>query len=140
MSLVVNRVARKQSHSPVTIFHCAAFSGTTLNRPCRTKGESANDLFAFVNAGAGALVINVLRTLPASSGVVLDMSASACEEAARAANADEFAFLEDAEQLGLKNQREFANFIEENSAALGDFEKSFFLIDGAGEGAFFVAE
>lgn len=40
---------------------------------------------ADLGAGAGALVIDVLRTLPTSSGVALDLSAAACEEAARAA-------------------------------------------------------
>jgi SAM-dependent methyltransferase len=38
-----------------------------------------------LGGGAGALVINVLRRLPDSSGVVLDMSADACAEAVRAA-------------------------------------------------------
>jgi SAM-dependent methyltransferase len=40
---------------------------------------------ADLGAGAGALVINVLRALPTSSGVVLDLSAAACQEAGRAA-------------------------------------------------------
>jgi len=57
-------------------FYPAAFS---------TIVESGPGRITDLGAGAGALVINVLRTLPASSGVVLDMSAGACEEAARAA-------------------------------------------------------
>jgi len=40
---------------------------------------------ADLGAGAGALVIDVLRTLSTTSGVVLDMSPAACEEATRAA-------------------------------------------------------
>lgn len=57
-------------------FYPAAFSTIVECRPRRITD---------LGAGAGALVINVLRTLPASSGVVLDMSAGACEEATRAA-------------------------------------------------------
>jgi SAM-dependent methyltransferase len=57
-------------------FYPAAFSTIIGCRPGRITD---------LGAGAGALVINVLRTLPASSGVVLDMSAGACEEAVRAA-------------------------------------------------------
>lgn len=57
-------------------FYPAAFTTIVESRPGRITD---------LGAGAGALVINVLRTLPASSGVVLDMSAGACEEAARAA-------------------------------------------------------
>lgn len=57
-------------------FYPAAFA-TILD--CRPKR------IADLGAGAGALVINVLRALPESSGVVLDLSAAACEEAGRAA-------------------------------------------------------
>lgn len=57
-------------------FYPAAFSTIVECRPGRITD---------LGAGAGALVINVLRRLPASSGVVLDMSAGACEEAIRAA-------------------------------------------------------
>jgi SAM-dependent methyltransferase len=57
-------------------FYPAAFSTIIDARPGRITD---------LGAGAGALVINVLRTLPDSSGVVLDMSAPACEEAAKAA-------------------------------------------------------
>jgi SAM-dependent methyltransferase len=57
-------------------FYPAAFATIIECRPGRITD---------LGAGAGALVINVLRTLPASSGVVLDMSAAACDEATRAA-------------------------------------------------------
>jgi SAM-dependent methyltransferase len=57
-------------------FYPAAFSTIIECRPGR---------IADLGAGAGALVINVLRTLPDSSGVVLDLSAGACAEATRAA-------------------------------------------------------
>ena len=53
-----------------------------------------------------------------------------------AANPHKFAFLENTQQLGLQDQGEFANLIEKNGAALGNLEKPFFLIDGAGKGAF----
>lgn len=57
-------------------FYPLAFSTIVEARPGRITD---------LGAGVGALVINVLRTLPASSGVVLDMSADACEEAVKAA-------------------------------------------------------
>ncbi len=57
-------------------FYPVAFSTIIESRPGRITD---------LGGGAGALVINVLRTLPASSGSVLDMSAAACEEATRAA-------------------------------------------------------
>jgi hypothetical protein len=47
---------------------------------------------------------------------------------------------QDAEQLGLKLHGDVAHFVEENGSFIGEFEASNFLIDGAGEGAFFVSE
>ena len=56
------------------------------------------------------------------------------------ADAFELALLEDAEEFGLELRGEFADFIEEDGAAGGGFELAGFAFDGAGEGAFFVAE
>lgn len=56
-------------------FYPAAFATIIDSRPGRITD---------LGAGAGALVINVLRTLPGSNGTVVDMSAAACEEATRA--------------------------------------------------------
>src|ERR1700732_127664 len=57
-----------------------------------------------------------------------------------AAHAHEFSFLQNTQQLGLKDGRKLANFIQKNGAAFGNFEKSFFLGNGAGECALFVAK
>ncbi len=61
-------------------------------------------------------------------------------DGARSAHALEFTLLQHAQQLGLQQGRQLADFVQENRAALGDFELAFFLGDGAGERAFFVAE
>ena len=62
--------------------------------------------------------------------------------AAGAVFADAFIepFLEDAEQFALEGQGDFADFIEEEGAAFGGFEAADAVADGAGEGAFGVAE
>src|SRR5579864_261800 len=52
----------------------------------------------------------------------------------------ELALLNDAQQLGLRFRADGGNFVEENSALVGDFEESFFGSDGAGESAFHVTE
>src|SRR6266849_8206501 len=57
-----------------------------------------------------------------------------------AADANEFALLKDAQQLGLQGQREFADFVEENAATFGDFQQPFLLADRAGERPFLVPE
>src|SRR5260370_1907695 len=59
---------------------------------------------------------------------------------ARAADADEFALLKDAEQLGLQGQGKLADFVEENAAAFGDFQQPLLLTDGAGKRPFLVSE
>ena len=61
-------------------------------------------------------------------------------DGAVAADAFEFAFLEEAEQLGLDLRGNLADFVEEDGAAVGQFETAFALVERAGEGAFFVAE
>ena len=60
----------------------------------------------------------------------------------RASTADtlELAFLQNAEQFGLQLLRQFADFIQEKRAALGEFHFAFFLRDRAGERTFLVAE
>ena len=57
-----------------------------------------------------------------------------------AAEADEFALLKYAKELGLKGGRQFRNFVEEDGSAFRDLEEAFLLGDGAGEGATFMAE
>ena len=57
-----------------------------------------------------------------------------------AAEAHEFALLDDAKQFGLRFRADGADFVEEDGALIGDFEETFFGGDGAGECAFDVAE
>ena len=57
-----------------------------------------------------------------------------------AAEAHELALLDHAQKLGLGFGADGGNFVEENRALIGDFEEAFFRCDGAGEGAFHVAE
>ena len=58
----------------------------------------------------------------------------------RAAQAHEFAFLNHAQQLGLRFRADGGDFVEENRALIGDFEEALFRGDGAGERALHVAE
>ena len=43
-------------------------------------------------------------------------------------------FLQDPQQLGLHGKRQFANFVEEERAAVGEFEAARFVLERAGEG------
>ena len=58
----------------------------------------------------------------------------------RAAHPLHFAFLDGAQQLGLEVGLEVADFVEEQSAAVGQLELADALLNGAGERAFLVAE
>src|SRR5882757_8311470 len=51
-----------------------------------------------------------------------------------------FLLLQDAQELGLHFERQLANFIEEDCAAVGGLKETGFCFYGSGEGAFFVAE
>ena len=57
-----------------------------------------------------------------------------------AADALVHALLQDAQQLHLHRQAHVADLVEEQRAALGDFETALAGGDGAGEGALLVAE
>jgi hypothetical protein len=57
-----------------------------------------------------------------------------------AADAGEGAVFQEAEQFGLERAAHVADFVEENGAVVGFLDAAEFLADGAGEGAFFVAE
>ena len=57
-----------------------------------------------------------------------------------AADALEAAFLQHAQQFGLEGGGDFADFIEHERSAVGQFETAAAEFVGAGEGAFFVAE
>src|SRR5947209_15817751 len=56
------------------------------------------------------------------------------------ANAAELAVLQDLKQLGLDARIEFPDFIEEECAAIGQFDASGFGSHGAGESALFMTE
>ena len=58
----------------------------------------------------------------------------------RAADAGDFPFLENAQQIGLRFQADVADFIEKDRAAFGNFEASLLAVLRAGERAFFMAE
>src|SRR5258707_5156353 len=57
-----------------------------------------------------------------------------------AAEAHEFALLNDAEKLGLRFRTDGGDFVEEDRALIGDFEKAFFGSHGAGERTLDVTE
>src|SRR5205823_4966753 len=59
---------------------------------------------------------------------------------ARAADALELALLKDAQQLRLHRRRHLADLVEEERAAVGDFELALLLSERAGERAALVAE
>ena len=61
-------------------------------------------------------------------------------DGAVAAHALQFAFLQDAQELGLDLRGNLADFVQEDGAAVGQFKAAFALGEGAGERAFFVAE
>ena len=52
----------------------------------------------------------------------------------------ELLLLQDAQQLGLQVERQLADFVKEGGAAIGHFDQAGLGGDGAGEGAFHVAE
>ncbi len=52
----------------------------------------------------------------------------------------EFLFLQDAQQLGLKVERQLADFVKEGGAAIGHFDQAGLGSDSAGECAFDVTE
>src|SRR5271163_2472117 len=58
----------------------------------------------------------------------------------RAAEAHEFALLNDAEKFGLRFGADGGDFVEENRALIGDLEEPFFGSDGASESALHVPE
>ena len=57
-----------------------------------------------------------------------------------AADAGEGAVFQEAEEFGLEGAAHVADFIQEDGAAVGLLDAAEFLADGAGEGAFFMAE
>src|SRR6266849_4304053 len=57
-----------------------------------------------------------------------------------AAETHEFAFLNNAQELGLRFGTDGGDFVEKDGALIGDFEETLFGSDGAGEGAFDVSE
>src|SRR5262249_24106100 len=58
----------------------------------------------------------------------------------RSAHAFKAALFENTEKLGLAGEREFANFVEEESATLGELDLADFAVAGSRESAAFVPE
>jgi hypothetical protein len=69
-----------------------------------------------------------------------DDDADVYRDGAVASDALDLLFLEHAQQLGLHDRGHIANFVEEQRAAMGLLELAEMARDGAGEGAFLVAE
>ena len=57
-----------------------------------------------------------------------------------AAKPHELAFLDHAQQLGLRLERDVADLVEEDAALVGELEQPLLRVDGAGEGALHVTE
>ena len=60
--------------------YCAAVSGTTLNRPCRTSGDSANVARAFISASVFGFAI-AFPTLIFTSGVLGSLASTETTDA-----------------------------------------------------------
>src|SRR5262249_53849892 len=58
----------------------------------------------------------------------------------RAAEALEFMLLQNAQKLRLQIEWDVSDFVKEQSALISQFKAAGFAHDGAGEGAFFMAE
>src|SRR5579864_3124937 len=56
------RSPHQDDQEPTKNSYCLSSNGTTLNLPCRTKGDSANSLFALTSASVTGLP-NALPTL-----------------------------------------------------------------------------
>src|SRR5437879_5138380 len=67
-------------HSPVKKLYCSFVSGTTLSLPCRTKGDSANNLFAFTSASDTGRA-NVLPTLIFTRGFFASLASTSTTDA-----------------------------------------------------------
>src|ERR1700730_5478313 len=101
----------------------------------RRNGDG-NNVEAVKQVGAEGLLARGLLQISIGRGEEPDVDFNR----AGTSHAHEFSFLQNAQQLGLEDGRKLANFVEENGAAFGNFEKSFFLGNGAGECALFVAK
>src|ERR1700726_1213305 len=65
---------------PASHAYCAAVSGTTLNRPCRTSGDSANAARALISASVRGFAI-ALPTLIVTFGVLGSLASTATTDA-----------------------------------------------------------
>jgi hypothetical protein len=72
--------------------------------------------------------------------LVAETDAHVHAQGAGGADALEFAGFQHAQQLGLLAQRDISDFIEENGAAVGEFEASDAVGAGVSKRAFYVAE
>src|SRR5205085_854264 len=106
---------------------------TTLAQRRQVNGE---DIQAEVEIFAELLFLHAFAEVGVGRGddtdVYLDRTG--------AADTHDLAFLQRAKQLRLKSERQFADFIEGNAAALRGFESAKFCAYRTGKGALFVAE
>ena len=103
-----------------------------------TKGRDGDgkDVEAVVKVGAIFFVGDEMFEVGIGGGDETDINfLSAC-----AAEAFELLFLKDAQKLGLKVERDVADFVEKEGAFMSEFKAADALRDGAGEGTLFVAE
>lgn len=100
------------------------------------RGGDGEDLEAVVEIAAEEFVAHHFGEVSIGGGDQTDIDG----DGANATEAFERFFLEGTEKLGLEVERDVADFIEEEGAAVGHFEASDLLGKRAGEGATFVAE
>src|SRR5581483_2127235 len=107
-----------------------------LHALAQRRNGNGHDVEAEVKVLAEFLAVDAFLELAVGGGEDADVHL----DGAIAADALELAFLQYAQELGLDLRRDFADFVEENGAVVGEFESAFALGDGAGEGTFFVPE
>lgn len=83
-----DRAAGKYHRNPLRVAVSSRWVGSQGFYPDAFKEivQSKPRRVVDLGAGAGGLLVNLLCTLPESTGVAIDMSAAACEEAVRAAS------------------------------------------------------
>jgi len=107
-----------------------------LHAVAQRRDLDGDDVEAEEQVLAEFLALDAFLEVPVGGGDDADVDL----DGAVAADAFEFAFLEDAQELGLDLGRDFADFVQEDGAVVGEFEAALALGDGAGERALFVAE
>ncbi len=116
--------------------NCRARSGTSSLRSRKGGDMDGNDVEAEEEVLAEFLALDAFFEMAVGGGDDADIHL----DGAVAADAFEFALLQHAQQLGLDLRGNFADFVEQDGAVVGEFKAAFAFGDRAGERAFFVAE